>query len=99
MSCWRAWHIDPESCSIEDLGARASTLSTQREQRTEQLAALPGPRRRLGREHDPTSLTVPTTQRTPDCRARASRDADRVLSLGGTPWASRSSVRRTRLPQ
>ncbi len=38
---------------IDDLDARAHTLSTQREQLTERLDELPAPTRRLGREHDP----------------------------------------------
>ncbi len=37
---------------IEDLDARALTLTTQREQLTRRLAGLPDPQRRLGREHD-----------------------------------------------
>ena len=37
---------------IEDLDARALTLTSQREQLTQQLAGLPDPRQRLGREHD-----------------------------------------------
>jgi chromosome segregation ATPase len=38
---------------VEDLDARALTLSTQREQISERLNGLPAPqRRRLGREHD-----------------------------------------------
>ncbi len=41
---------------IEDLDARALTLTTQREQLTERLAGLPEPRRRLGREQDPHAV-------------------------------------------
>ncbi|MGA2321552.1 MAG: MobF family relaxase [Solirubrobacteraceae bacterium] len=37
---------------IENLDARALTLSSQREQLAERLAALPQPRRRFGREQD-----------------------------------------------
>lgn len=40
---------------IEDLDARALTLTTQREQLAESLAELPEPRRRLGREQDPNA--------------------------------------------
>jgi hypothetical protein len=41
---------------IEDLDARALTLTTQREQLTQRLAGLPDPQRRLGREHDPHAI-------------------------------------------
>ncbi len=41
---------------IEDLDARALTLTTQREQLTGRLAALPDPQRRLGREQDPHAI-------------------------------------------
>ncbi len=41
---------------IEDLDARALTLTTQREQLTERRAGLPDPQRRLGREHDPHAV-------------------------------------------
>ena len=41
---------------IEDLDARALTLTTQREQLTGRLAGLPEPRRRLGREQDPHAI-------------------------------------------
>jgi chromosome segregation ATPase len=37
---------------MDDLRSRVSTLSVQRDQLTTRLAALPEPRRRLGREHD-----------------------------------------------
>jgi conjugative relaxase-like TrwC/TraI family protein len=41
---------------IEDLDARAATITTQREQLAARLAAVPAPRRRLGREHDPHTV-------------------------------------------
>ncbi len=41
---------------IEDLDARAARLTAQREQLAACLAALPEPRRRLGREHDPHAV-------------------------------------------
>ncbi len=41
---------------IEDLDARALTLTTQREQLTGRLAGLPEPHRRLGREQDPHAI-------------------------------------------
>jgi conjugative relaxase-like TrwC/TraI family protein len=41
---------------IEDLSARLSTLTAQREQLEERLAILPAPTRRLGREHDPSAV-------------------------------------------
>jgi hypothetical protein len=41
---------------IEDLDARAHTLTTQHEQLTQRLAGLPDPQRRLGREHDPHAI-------------------------------------------
>ena len=41
---------------IEDLDARALTLTTQREQLTERLVGLPEPRRRAGREQDPHAI-------------------------------------------
>ncbi len=41
---------------IEDLDARALTLTTQREQLTQRLAGLPEPHRRLGREQDPHAI-------------------------------------------
>jgi chaperonin cofactor prefoldin len=41
---------------IEDLDARALTLTTQQEQLTQRLAGLPDPQRRLGREHDPHAV-------------------------------------------
>ncbi len=41
---------------IEDLDARALTLTTQREQLTQRLADMPEPRRRLGREQDPHAI-------------------------------------------
>jgi conjugative relaxase-like TrwC/TraI family protein len=41
---------------IEDLGARALTLSTQREELGGELAELPEPRWRFGREQDPHRL-------------------------------------------
>lgn len=41
---------------IEDLDARAITLTTQREQIAERLDDLPQARRRLGREHDPNPV-------------------------------------------
>ena len=41
---------------VEDLDARAITLTTQREQITQRLDDLPQPRRRLGREHDPNPV-------------------------------------------
>lgn len=41
---------------IEDLDARAATLATQRERLAARLGALPEPRRRLGREHDPHAV-------------------------------------------
>ena len=41
---------------IEDLDARAITLTTQREQITERLDDLPQVRRRLGRDHDPNPV-------------------------------------------
>jgi len=37
---------------IDDLRSRAQTLTVQRDQLADRLAALPVPRRRLGREHD-----------------------------------------------
>ena len=41
---------------IEDLDARAHTLTTQREQLTQRLTGLPKPHRRLGREQDPYAI-------------------------------------------
>jgi len=41
---------------IEEADERALTLSTQREQLAEQLALLPEPGRRFGREHDPHAI-------------------------------------------
>ncbi len=41
---------------IEDLTARLSTLTAQREQLEERLAILPAPTRRRGREHDPNAV-------------------------------------------
>ncbi len=41
---------------IEDLDARALTLTSQREQLTGRLAGLPEPHRRLGREQDPHAI-------------------------------------------
>ena len=41
---------------VEDLSARLSTLTAQREQLEERLAILPAPTRRLGREHDPNAV-------------------------------------------
>ncbi len=41
---------------IEDLGARAFTLTTQREQLAGRLAGLPEPHRHLGREQDPHAI-------------------------------------------
>jgi conjugative relaxase-like TrwC/TraI family protein len=41
---------------IEDLDARAVTLTTQREQLTRRLASLPESHRRLGREQDPHGI-------------------------------------------
>jgi conjugative relaxase-like TrwC/TraI family protein len=41
---------------IDDLDARALTLTTQREQLTQRLADLPEPYRRLGREQDPHAI-------------------------------------------
>src|SRR5262249_5342542 len=41
---------------IEHFEERARTLSTQREQLAEELARLPKPRRRFGREHDPGAI-------------------------------------------
>ncbi len=41
---------------IEDLDARALTLTTQHEQLTGRLAGLPEPHRRLGREQDPHAI-------------------------------------------
>jgi hypothetical protein len=41
---------------IEDLEARAITLTTQRQQITRRIDDLPQPRRRLGREQDPHSV-------------------------------------------
>ncbi len=41
---------------IEDLDARALTLTTQHEQLTGRLTGLPEPHRRLGREHDPHAI-------------------------------------------
>jgi conjugative relaxase-like TrwC/TraI family protein len=41
---------------IEHFEERAFTLSTQREQLAEELARLPEPRRRFGREHDPDAI-------------------------------------------
>ncbi len=41
---------------IEDLDARALTLTTQREQLAQRLAGLPDPRQRLGREQDPHTI-------------------------------------------
>jgi conjugative relaxase-like TrwC/TraI family protein len=41
---------------VEDLNARAITLTTQREQITRRIDDLPQPRRRLGREQDPHAV-------------------------------------------
>ncbi len=41
---------------IEDLDARARTLTTQHNQLAQRLAGLPEPRRRLGREHDSQAI-------------------------------------------
>jgi hypothetical protein len=41
---------------IEHFEERALTLSTQREQLAQELAHLPEPRRRFGREHDPGAI-------------------------------------------
>jgi chaperonin cofactor prefoldin len=41
---------------IEDLDARAVTLTTQREHLTQRLTGLPEPRQRLGREQDPHAI-------------------------------------------
>jgi len=57
---------------IEDLDARAITLTTQREQITQRIDDLPQPRRRLARERDPN--VVERTHLT-----NASQAADREL--------------------
>ena len=62
---------------VEDLHARAITLTTQREQITRRIDDLPRPRRRLGREQDPNA--VERAHLTGALQA-ADRELDAVLS-------------------
>ncbi len=62
---------------VEDLDARAITLTTQREQITRRIDDLPQPRRRLGREQD--SNAVERAHLTGALQA-ADRELDAVLS-------------------
>jgi len=62
---------------VEDLDARAITLSTQREQITRRLDDLPQPRRRLGREQDPNAVERAHVK---GALQAADRELDAVLS-------------------
>ena len=66
---------------IEDLDARAVTLTTQHEQLTERLTGLPEPRRRLGREHD--SHAIERAHLTTALQANE-RELDAVLAQRGS---------------
>ena len=85
---------------IEDLDARALTLTTQREQLTGRLAGLPEPRRRLGREQDPHALErARLTGAAASQRARARRGAHTARRLGVRARRPRRGPRRTRRPR
>ncbi len=65
---------------IEDLDARALTLTTQHEQLTQRLAGLPDPGRRLGREHDPHAVE---RAHLASARQANERELDAVLTQRG----------------